>query len=46
MLFFKRNWSPLFFLSLALALSVIHANVDIEIKSKEIVDFGVVVFQL
>ena len=35
-----------FFLSLALALSVIHANVDIEIKSKEIVDFGVVVFHL
>ena len=35
-----------FFLSLALAFSVIHANVDIKIKSKEIVDFGVVVFHL
>ena len=35
-----------FFLSLALAFSVTHANVDINIKSKETIDFGVVVFHL
>ena len=46
MLFFKRNWSPLFFLSLALAFSVIHANVDLKIKWKEIIDFVVVLFHL
>ena len=35
-----------FFLSLALALSVIHAKVDPKIKSKEIIDFVVVLFHL
>ena len=36
MLFFKRNWSPLFFLiSISSSFSVIHANEDFKIKSKE-----------
>ena len=35
-----------FFLSLALAFSVIHANVDLKIKSKEIIDFVVALFHL
>ena len=35
-----------FFLSLALAFSIIHANVDLKIKWKEIIDFVVVLFHL
>ena len=39
----KRNWSPLFFFSGSGSFSVIHANVDIKIKSKERIGFVVVV---
>ena len=35
MFFFQRNWSPLVFVSRFSSFSVIHVNVDIEIKSKE-----------
>ena len=35
-----------FFLALALAFSVIHAKVDPKIKSKEIINFVVVLFHL
>ena len=37
--FFRRNWSPLVFISRSSSLSVIHVNVDIEIKSKERIGF-------
>ena len=43
MLFFQRNWSPLFFISRSSSFSVIHVNVDIKIKSKERIVFVVVV---
>ena len=33
--FFQQNWSPLVFISCSCPFSVIHVNVDIEIKSKE-----------
>ena len=39
MVFFPRNWSPLDFISRSSSSSVIHVNVDIEIKSKERMDF-------
>ena len=39
MVFFLRNWSPLVFISRSSSFSVIHVNVDIEIKSKERMDF-------
>ena len=32
MLFFKRNWSPLFFISVSGSFSVVHANVDIKLS--------------
>ena len=36
MLFFQRNWSPLFFISRSSSFSVIHVNVEInKAKSKE-----------
>ena len=45
MFFFQRNWSPLVFISRSSSFSVIHVNVDIEIKSKETgIGFVVVVF--
>ena len=37
--FFRRNWSPLVFISRSRSLSVIQVNVDIEIKSKERIGF-------
>ena len=46
MLFFKRNWSPLFFISGSSSFFVIHANKDIKINSKERIGFVVVVFYL
>ena len=39
MFFFRRNWSPLVFISRSSSLSVIHVNVDIEIKLKERIGF-------
>ena len=50
MLFFKLNWSPLFFVVVVFFISgsrlfsFIHANVDFKIKSKERISFVVVVF--
>ena len=32
MLFFKRNWSPLFFISVSVSFSVVLANVDIKLS--------------
>ena len=32
MLFFKRNWSPLFFISVSCSFSVVLANVDIKLS--------------
>ena len=43
MLFFQQNLSPLFLTSRFSAFSVIHVNVDIKIKSKERIDFIVVI---
>ena len=43
MLFFQRNWSPLFFISRSSSFFVIHVNVDIKSKSKERIGFIVVV---
>ena len=42
--FFKRNWSPLVLISRSSSFCVIHVNVDIEIKAKERIGFGVVGF--
>ena len=39
MFFFQRNWSPLLFIARSSSSSVIHVNVDIEIKSKERIGF-------
>ena len=44
MFFFQQNWSPLFFICHSSSFSVIHANVDIKIKSKERIGFVVVIF--
>ena len=44
MFFFQQNWSALFFISHSSSFSVIHVNVDIEIKSKERIGFVVVIF--
>ena len=44
MLFFKRYWTPLFFTSGSSSFSVIHANVDFKIKSKEGIGFIVAIF--
>ena len=46
MLFFKRNWSSLFFISGSSSFSVIHTNLDFKIKLKERIGFVVVVFYL
>ena len=43
LLFFQQNLSPLFLTSRFSAFSVIHVNVDIKIKSKERIDFIVVI---
>ena len=45
MLFFQRNWSPLFFVSRSSSFSVIHVNAEInKVKSKERIGFVVVIF--
>ena len=42
----QRNWSSLFFISGSSSFSVIHANVNFKIKSKERIGFVVGVFYL
>ena len=44
MFFCQRNWYPLVFISRSSSFSVVHVNVDIEIKSKERIGFVVVFF--
>ena len=44
MLFFQRNWSPLFFIPRSSSFSVIYGNGDIKIKSKKIIGFVVVFY--
>ena len=39
MFFFEQNWSPLVLISCSSSFSVIHVNVDIEVKSKERIGF-------
>ena len=46
MFFFQRNWSSLVFISRSSSLSVIHVNVDIEIKPKERIGFCCCCFYL
>ena len=44
MLFLRRYWSPLFFISRSSSFSVIHVNVDIKMNLKERTGLVVVVF--